>query len=280
MFTEPHRIPFVSMAIAAGLLAGIAIRRTSFKRHIASEVSSLLARRISWVETPVTEADLEPLPEPVRRWLHWAGVVGSRCPETVHLKQHGRFRLDPDKPWMSFTAEEYYTTSPPGFVWAATFRIAPFLTIEGRDAYIDGHGSIDMRLFGVIPVARQHGPELDQGGLLRFLNEIVWFPAAALAPYIRWEASDAMSARATISHGGVIATAEFMIDDQGRPFHMRATRYRTVGGGFTLSTWSTPFSAYGEFAGIRVPIAGQGVWKLESGDFCYVELHVDDVAWQ
>jgi hypothetical protein len=181
---------------------------------------------------------------------------------------------------MSFTAEEQYTTHPPGFIWLAVFQIAPFLTIEGRDAYVDGHGSIDMRLLGLIPVARQRGPEMNQGALLRFVNEIVWFPAAALAPYITWDAIDATSARATISHGGITAAAEFMFDDQGRPLDMRATRYRTVGGGYALSTWSTPFSASGEFAGIRVPFAGQGVWKLESDNFCYVELHVDDISWQ
>jgi hypothetical protein len=267
------------MAIVGGLLAGIAIRRTFFKRHIASEVSSLLARRISWVETPVTEADLEPLPEPVQNWLRWAGVVGTSCPETVHLTQQGRFRLGPEKPWMPFTAEEQYTTNPPGFIWPAVFQIAPFLTIEGRDAYIAGHGSIDMRLLGLIPVAQQRGPEMDQGALLRFLNEIVWFPAAALATYITWDAIDATSARATIGHGGVTASADFFFDDQGRPLDMRATRYRSTRQGYELSTWSTPFSTYGEFAGIRVPIAGEGVWKLASGDFTYVDLHVESIAY-
>lgn len=279
MSKNARRIQIVPVVIVGALFAGIAIGRNRFKRRIAGEVSRLLAQRIPRSETPVTAADLDHMPEPVQRWLRWAGAVGTRCPETVHLKQHGRFRLGPDKPWMSFSAQEHYTIHPPGFVWPARFRIAPFVTIEGRDAYMDGHGSIDMRLCGVIPVARQRGPEMDQGALLRFLNEIVWFPAAALEPYIAWDAIDASSARATITYGDVTAAAEFMFDDQGRPIDMRATRYRTVGSGYALSDWSTPFSAYGEFAGIRVPTAGRGVWTLEDGDFCYVELRVDDVTW-
>jgi hypothetical protein len=280
MTVKSQRTRIVPLLIGGALLAGTAVARARFTKQITSEVSHLLARHIPHTASAVTEADLEPLPVPVRRWLRWAGVVGTRCPDTVHLVQHGLFRLGSDNPWMSFTAEEHYTIGPPGFIWPVTFRIAPLLTIEGRDAYLDGRGSIDMRLLGVIPVARQHGPELDQGALLRFLNEIVWFPAAALAPYIQWDAIDATSASATISHRGVTAAAEFMFDEQGRPVDMRAARYRTVGGGYALSTWSTPFSTYGEFAGIRVPIAGEGVWKLESGDFCYVELHVDDVSWR
>jgi hypothetical protein len=212
--------------------------------------------------------------------LRWAGVVGTRRPATIHLRQHGRFRLGPDKPWLPFTAEEHYTTHPPAFIWPATFTIAPFIEITGRDAYVDGHGSIDMRLLGLIPLARQHGPKLDQGALLRFLNEIVWFPAAALSRSITWNAIDQTSAQATIHHAGASASAIFVFDELGRPLDMRAERYRTVGQGYQLSTWSTPFRDHGEFAGIRVPIAGEGIWKLDFGDFSYVDLRVDSVTYQ
>jgi hypothetical protein len=261
------------------VLIGIAVGRTLSRRRLTREVSCLRAQRVPNAALPMTEADLAPLPEPVRRWLRWAGVAGTSCPVAVHLTQHGRFRLGPDKPWMPFTAEEYYTTNPPGFIWPAVFQMAPFLAIKGRDAFIDGHGSIDMRLFGLIPVARQRGPEMDQGALLRYLNEIIWFPAAALAPYITWQAIDSTSARATICYGGVTASAVFFFDEQGRPLDMRATRFRSTRQGFELSTWSTPFSAYGEFAGIRVPITGEGVWKLKSGDFSYVEIQVDKISY-
>lgn len=269
----------VALAGVGVLIAGIAWGRTTARKQVAREVASLLVPRGSQRDRPIAAADLAALPAPVRRWLEWAGVVGTFVPETVYLTQHGRFRLGPDRPWMPFTAEEYYTTDRPGFIWLAVFQLAPILTIEGRDAYIEGRGSIDMRLLGLMPVAQQRGPEMDQGALLRYLNEIVWFPAAALAPFLTWQAIDNVSARATISHHGVTATAEFFFDDEGRPVDMRAERYQTTDQGYELAPWSTPFTAYGEFARIHVPIAGTGLWKLDEGDFSYIELQVDSISY-
>ena len=67
------------------------------------------------------------------------------------------------------------------------------------DRYVDGRGSIEMRLLGLMPVANARGERLDQGALLRYLNETMWFPAAVLSPYIAWEGIDATSARATMT---------------------------------------------------------------------------------
>ena len=55
-----------------------------------------------------------------------------------------------------------------------------------------------VKLLSIITLANEHGPEVDQGELLRYLAEIVWFPTAWLSDYIQWEAIDAQSAKATI----------------------------------------------------------------------------------
>lgn len=234
---------------------------------------------VGWPATSdvVTEQELAVLPEPVRRWLRWAGVVGTERPRTVRLTQEGRFRLGSDRAWMPFTAEEFFSTDPPGFVWRTSMRMAPGIDIVGRDRYADGRGSIEMRLLGLIPVAQAKGDQLDQGALPRYLNETMWFPAAALGPAIRWTAIDADSARATISDDDATASAIFLFDAQGRPVDMRAERY-DMGSG-KLARWSTPLSAYGEFGGIRIPTEGQGVWKYEGGDFSYIELRITDVEY-
>jgi hypothetical protein len=178
---------------------------------------------------------------------------------------------------MPFEAEEYYTIDPPGFIWIARMKMAPGVTMSGRDRYVGGHGSIDMRLFGLFPVARESGPKLDHGALLRYLNETMWFPAAALSPCITWEAIDANSARATMSYGGISAPATFIFDDQGRLTNMIAERYYLAGD--ELETWQTPIHGYDTFGGVRVPSEGQGVWKLDSGDFAYIRLHVTDLEY-
>jgi hypothetical protein len=98
-----------------------------------------------------------------------------------------------------------------------------------------------------------------------------------LSPYITWEGIDASSATATMSYGGVTASATFVFDRQGRLTDMTADRYNDTKG--RLLPWSTPISSYGEFAGVRVPAEGQGRWKYESGDFTYIRLRVTDIEY-
>lgn len=267
---------FATLGLAFGALG---LRSLTFERRLRNEVQSLLAASGRSEPAVVSEADLARLPAPVRRWLRWSGVVGAVRPATIHLRQEGHFRLGERQHWLPFRAESFYTIDPPGFVWPARFQLAPLLPITGRDAYVGGQGSIDMRVLGAVPVAQQRGPALDQGALLRFLNETVWFPAAVLKPYITWEEVDASAARATIRHGGVEVSATVTFDDLGRPTGMVAHRYRSVADRFELTSWSTPFHEYGEFGGIRVPVAGEGVWQLARGDFPYIRLRVTALAY-
>jgi len=272
---------WVIAAVLAGALVGalsvVAVGRSAAERRVAAEIDQLLARGASAPRAGLGEAQLAGLPEPVRRWLRYSQVVGRERPATVRLRQTGLFRLGPDRGWMPFEAEQYYTTDPPGFVWVARFRAAPGLSIFGRDRYADGTGSIRMWLLYVIPVARKSGGGLDQGALLRYLNEIMWFPAAAASPYVAWEARDARSARATMRYGGVSGSATFVFDGRGRLVDMTADRHDDAAGG--VRPWSTPVGGYGEFAGVRVPLEGEGRWRYPSGDFAYIRLRVTTLEY-
>jgi len=265
----------VAVAVAAAVVVGTG--RAIFERRVDKEIASLLTASTMVEAATVNERDLALLPEPVQRWLRWAQVAGKEFPVTVRLEQEGRFRQAEGGNWMTFTAEEYFTVDPPGFVWRTRMQLFPFVSIVGRDRYAGGKGSIEMRLLGLVPVASASGPAMDQGALLRYLNEMMWFPAAALSPYITWEAVDASSATATMSYGGVTAAATFVFDAQGRPVDMIAERQDLARG--RLETWSTPMRAYAEFQGVRVPSEGVSVWKYESGDFPYIELRITEIEY-
>jgi len=264
-------------AVVVVAVSAVVIGQITFTRSISAEIEELFAASRNARPALVTEADLAGLPGPVRRWLRYSQVVRKARPVTIRLKQEGQFRLSEERGWMPFTAEEYYTTDPPGYIWVATFKTAPLLSIFGRDRYNDGTGSINMRLLYVIPVANKSGGGLDQGALLRYLNETMWFPAAVVSPYITWEAIDARSARATMSYGKVTASATFVFDEQGRLTDMRAERYDDAKG--RVLPWSTPIRAYGQFGGVRIPVEGDGKWEYESGDFTYIRLRVTDVEY-
>jgi hypothetical protein len=186
-------------------------------------------------------------------------------------------RTGPDKPWMPVIAEQYFSVDPPGFVWDVNARMMHVLPIAGRDRYAGGQGGMLIKLAGLLTVADGRGPEIDQGAMLRWLGEIVWFPSAALSDAITWEPIDAGSARATMRYGGVTVSAVFAFDERGRFASLTADRYMSGEGGPTLQKWVIPATAWRSVRGVEMPVRGNAVWKLATGDFDYYRWEILDV---
>lgn len=263
----------VTVAAVAGTVVGLG--RLLFERQLDDEARELLEATRAAERPLVTEHDLASLPVPVQGWLRWAGIVGERRAAAVRLQQRGDFRLAEERGWIPFAAEQVFTTEPPGFVWRVRMTMAKALVISGRDRYVGGDASIRMRLLWLVPVADSSGPGLDRGALARWLGEIVWFPTAALSERISWEEIDQSSARATISYGGATASGIFTFAEDGRPTGFESRRYNDARK--RDEDFSVSMGEYGTFAGVRIPVAGNGVWRYDEGDFEFIRWRIDDV---
>ena len=228
----------------------------------------------------ITEEQIVALPEPVRRYMQYTGVIGKPRIKTARVEQGGRFRLGAGRSWMDFSAEQLYTTSPPSFSWDAKFKVLGLPALRAEDTYKDGRGHMFGRLLGVKTIFDARGPELDQGSMLRYLNEVMWFPTAYLRENMRWQAVDDESARVTFSDHGREVTADLYFDSQGRLVDFKAKRYREVDGEFLLDDWSTPIRSYGEYEGLNLPSGGTGVWHLPDGDFAYIQLEIMGIEYE
>lgn len=267
----------LSIPLAAGLLFGGGYLR--FRQKTGADARDLMAQATKGEPEWVTAAMLRDLPEPVQRYLTYSGVVGRPMVQTARLRQRGRIRQDETQPWMPFTAEEYYGVSPSAFLWRAGARMGGLPLARVRDEYVDGRGRMLVTIGGLFPLQDMQGPEMDQGGMMRFLNEMIWFPTAFLGDNVTWESIDAHSARVTLHDSGQTATALMTFDDAGRVTNFTADRYRAGESSSTLVPWSTPITGYGEFEGLRLPVKGSGVWHLDSGDLTYIELEILDVEY-
>lgn len=263
--------------IAGAALGTVAVQRSRFASQVEDEVQALFGQMADTKPHVVSSEDIAALPEPVQRWLVHAGAVDRLRPRSVRLKQEGEFRLRPKQGWMPFTAEQYFTIDPPGFVWTVSLRMFPGITVTGRDRYADGEASIHMRALSLVPVADSRGGDLNQGALLRYLGEIVWFPTAALEPYIRWEEVDEHSARATISVGGVTAPATFEFGPDGQPLRVTAMRANDATG--RLEPWTAITSREDIFQGSTLPSEGEVTWNYEDGDFTYIRWRVTEIEY-
>ncbi|MBO8172829.1 MAG: hypothetical protein H0Z33_13200 [Bacillaceae bacterium] len=227
----------------------------------------------------IREEDLKLLPEPVQTWLKASQVVGKEYIRTIRLKQKGMLRTAPDKNWMPFTAEQYFTTQPPAFLWKARVKFAPFLFITGKDKYVQGRGNMRIKLLSLFTLANARGDEMDQGTMIRYLGEITWFPTAALSNYVEWESIDSHSAKATMHYGGVTASGIFTFDNQGKIHKFTAERYMERKGTYSLETWSTKVDQYKEFGGFRIPARAEVTWHLDSGDFTSIKLEISNIKY-
>ena len=245
---------------------------------VNKEVKTLYSKNLEDKKI-VTEEMLQGLPSPVQKYLRYSGAVGKAWINTVSLKQTGRIKPSPQGKWFPIAAEEYYSINPPGFIWRARGPQKWLPIIHGRDGYQDGKGQLLIKLFSLFPVASAEGEELDQGAMMRYLNEMMWFPTAFLGDNISWKAIDENSAQVTLSFKDKNVSAVMYFDDEGKLINFVAQRYFSTGNGFSLETWETPISDYKNINGFNLPIKGSAVWKLSSGDYTYIDILIDEITY-
>ena len=249
----------------------------TFNRMVGDEVKRLLAQNPPSDRTVVTEEMLKDLPAPIRRYLTYAGVVGKPIVHTVRLQQAGRFRLGADQPWMDIRAEEHYTVDKPGFIWDATFYQGGLPILRVRDSYRDGKGGLLGKLGGLVTIAEGKGEGIDQGTMLRYLQEMTWFPSAFLRDNIAFAPIDDGSAQVTFTDHGKSVTGTLYVDAEGKMTNFVAERFRNDKDGY--GTWATPITEYAEYAGLRLPKAGKGVWLLPEGDLEYIDVAATGIEY-
>lgn len=227
----------------------------------------------------ITSEETGDLPEPVQRYLEFTNVLGKERIRTVRLKQEGSFRTKPDQKWFLMKATQHFNATSLSFVWHAKMKFFPLITVHARDKLHDGQAHMFVKLSSLKTLVDAKGAQLDQGALLRYLSEMVWFPTAFLEDYIEWAPIDASSAKATIRYGDLSAWGVFHFDEEGRIVRFTTDRYREVDGEFELAEWFTLTSDYREFDGILIPSKGEAAWHLDSGDFCYFRGEIVDVEY-
>ena len=221
-------------------------------------------------KTIVTEAMLEKLPAPIQRYLRYDGVVGKPLVHTARLQQEGLFRTGAGQSWMRIRANQYYAVDKPGFIWKATFYQNGLPILRVRDSYREGKGHILGKIGGLVTLLEDKGEGTDQGTMLRYLQEMTWFPSAFLRDNVTFAPIDDGSALVTLTDHGKRVTGTMYIDAEGKLTNFVAERYSSKEAGY--GTWTTPITAYREYAGLQLPESGKGVWLLPEGDLEYIDV--------
>ncbi|MEZ4669290.1 MAG: DUF6544 family protein [Anaerolineae bacterium] len=227
----------------------------------------------------VRAEDLQDLPPVVKRYLTYTGIIGRSWIKTVRVQYSGSFRMAADKAWMPISVNQVYTTDPPAFLWKATFKMAGVPFMFAVDTFKGGHGHMQGKVLGMFTVVDGSGPQIDQGTMVRYLQEMTWFPTAFLGKNVTWQEVDNHAADVTLHAYGTDVTGRLYFDDAGRLLNFVAQRYGDFNGTTRMETWSAPTTDYGVFAGLNLPASGVGVWQLPAGDLAYVNVRVGQIEY-
>jgi hypothetical protein len=220
-----------------------------------------------------------PLPPSVRDLAKRLGANPRLRRPQARLRQVGRIRQDLDADWTDFRAEQTISTLECAFDWRA--RTGPLELISVRDALAAGAGLLDVRVLGLIPLARfPASAELTRGELMRYLAEIAWAPDAILLnPALRWcELDGGRGFRLAAGDGEAAAEVELGLDDNGRIGTVfAADRPRAVKGDMVATPWRCRCANYRLADGVWTPLNGEVAWEIDGREVPYWEGHV--IEW-
>jgi hypothetical protein len=246
-----------------------------FDRRIGRERQHLLSKVSLKTLKIIDEKDIEPLPLPVQKWLKTTGILGKPELKSARIAQLLKLKMKPNqKKWFSATAVQHTTTEPPSFLWVVAMELLPSVTITGCDSFVEGKGTMKMKLNSLLPIVNEKGIKLDEGTMQRFLGELVWLPSLALSPYIVWEEIDAFTAKATLQYKGSSGSGLFYFDAMGDFKKFVALRFKENKATAKRYPWVLTVDDYASFDGIRIPSKMKATWQLEEGEWTWLQLEI------
>jgi hypothetical protein len=254
--------------------------RASFRTQLEREAVASLSRSS---DAPlVTEVDLARLPDPVRRYLRAADVIGQPRVRSYHVRFRGRIRSAPDARWMPFEAEQHSFVDPPARLFLMRARMMG-VPVQAFHRLVNGHARMQVKIGGVIPIVDAQGDVMDRSEAVTLLNDMcILAPATLLDRAITWDAVDERTVRVRFTNGAHTVSAVLSFDGDGRLANFVSddrSRASSDGKVFTRLRFSTPVRDYRDFGAARLAAHGEARWLLPAGEFTYGEFDVEEVTY-
>jgi len=258
----------VAVIIATAYFTG----KINLALKFAGQVANLFAQSGNVSDKKFRYKQIEGLPEPVQRYFKHVLKEGQPYINYIRLKHDGQFKTNLKKAWVNIEGEQYFTTEEPGFIWKGETSL-----FVARDMYIAGRGRLIATILSLINVADVKGPSYNQGELLRWLSESVWFPTNYLpGNNMQWTGIDNLSAKLTFHYNGLELFYIVTFNEIGEIVQLETKRYMDEE---SLQSWVVNLSEYEEINDIIIPTKAEVFWRLKEGDFSYAKFQVRTIEY-
>lgn len=250
----------------------------SLNLKMNNEIVNLLSKK-TLQEEIIKQADIEELPLSVQHWLTQSGIIDEQKAHIIYLRQEGLMKFKPEqKDWMKAKAEQYFTVDHPSFIWRVKTSMLG-VPVVGRDLFTNGIGKMQIKIAGMFPVVNiANNIKINEATIQRYLGEIIWFPSAALSPYIEWESIGEYTAKATMSYGDTTGSVIFEFSKQWDILTIKAYRYKDVNDD-EKTEWIATIKQTSIYNGLRIPSELEAAWILDDGKFTWYKFKIVDVQY-
>lgn len=265
-------IAIIIFSIIAIVIIAITIKKYYLSMQFKGEIKELFSLSKNISNKTFSHEQLSDLPEPVQRYFKH--VLKEKQPyiSYARLTHNGQFKTDIKKDWVDIEGEQYYTMETPGFVW-----IGKTSTFIARDMYLADKGRLTIFLFSIYKIVDGQGDKYNQGELLRWLGENVWFPTNLLPnEYLQWSPIDSNSAGLTFKYKDLSLFYTVRFNEQGEITELETKRYMNEE---KLETWIGKAGDYKEINGVVIPTKIEAIWRLKSGDFNYAKFNLKNIEY-
>lgn len=263
----------VIILIAALLSMGSQLFENGFKKDVQERLQSSPPAS---TET-MTEADLQDLPDPVQRYLKYAGVLHRPKVRNARIVFDGEMR-GKGKEYFPFTSVQYNFFDDPArlFFMQATMS---GLSVYGYHRYAAGTATMTIRLFGIYPVLYKKGDTMNKAETVTLFNDMCLLaPATLIDKRISWTTLDKNMVKGTFTNGRITVSAVLYFREDGQLVNF-VSGDRTDVSVMKQYPWSTPVSNYKLMNGINVMTYGEAIWHYPDGQFTYGKFNLRSIAY-
>lgn len=255
---------------------------TSLRRAYESDVRQRLD--LPAQQTVLSDAELQPLPIPIQKYLRFSGAVGKPKPQRFRAHWTGRIRGAASDPWMEFVAEQVNTYGRAQDRLFFMDAVMKGLPVDVYHRFVGSEATARVKLLSLVSIVDAKGAEMNRAETVTLFNDIALLAPAWLAdPAIRWEPIDDFSARATFSRGTESISAVLYVDTSGMLVNFVSDDRLMAGKegkSFARVRWSTPLRDPKMFGSLRLGSRGEGRWHpQDAADFSYIELELIDLEY-
>ncbi len=219
------------------------------------------------------------LPAPLQKYIGLTCKNLNEKISSVRLKQEGMFRTGINAGWMPYSAEQYFRIDMPAFTWFAKMKGPLGFKFYSLDNLIEGKGKMMVKIANLFTITEAEGAEITQAVLVRYLAEMIWFPAAFASRYITWESQSDLSVKAVLKCWNLEVSGIFNFEPDGRISSFEAKRNKPAGKYYFPEDWSVVITEYRKFRDLYLPAACEATWKLNIGELTYIKIMLTAVEY-